>query len=581
LKEEHLLRHWLGKDRDGLLYRLMKMPARFSLVHGDLHPRNVLADEANVWLIDFGQTGVAPSLFDFAKLEVYLRLWCLPLAGESESVSEAAVELETRLLDHITGAERGLDSVPATARDLGAAAGDLLKVIRCILEIRRHALVYSLGSPDRCDYLAVLYLTVISTLRYAGKERLPANYRWIVGLAWVLEEALSGIMGVPPFPRRRAAQDPKQFLAREWLAAPGAPGRVRYFLEREDGRKALAALSATRGVLQNPSHHLDVLDHSLLVLAYLEALLADQPGYPLRAFLDPGQLDRQVEQDLRGQGLVFPAVPRPSPSGSPRLDGEAAAAWQNEVQSHLIQLLDPDSRVLLKWVALFHDVGKPATRSMDAGIDGARGKIQFLGHEVFGRRLVSDHLRLLFPDDRVRQRAEVLIDKHHLHHALATQYLKDATQIDMFREAVARGGPPPAGLRSLCRDWNEHHNPHAGEFPLLLLHGFADILACRGPEADSPLPRVAELDLLLLALYFRHRKTKDAHEIEERSKQLVKGLGSVIGVKEGPALGAVVKAVTGWCLEELGRRANLGLNGPTREDVIEKAREILQQMEQR
>lgn len=110
VRGEHLKDHLLGRG-DGLLHRLGEVPAKFSLIHGDLNPRNALGSGDDFWLIDFEHTGPGPALADFAHLEANLRLWCLPLRTGGEDVEGAAEAFEAILLDHALGVEGGLEGV--------------------------------------------------------------------------------------------------------------------------------------------------------------------------------------------------------------------------------------------------------------------------------------------------------------------------------------------------------------------------------------------------------------------------------------------------------------------------------------
>ncbi|HVY68692.1 MAG TPA: phosphotransferase, partial [Verrucomicrobiae bacterium] len=199
-KEAHLHHHLLGRKRDGLIHRLLELEVQFSVIHGDLHPRNVLADPNDVWFLDFGETTVAPTLFDFAKLEIYARLWCLELKPEAHNFGDNVMQLERLLIDNFTDTEATLEPIRRIASHLGASSEDLLRLCRVITSIRRHAVRFSNGAPDRRDYLAVLYLTALNTLRYAGTDTAsPDNFRLVTALCWQVEDILSRMTGMEPF----------------------------------------------------------------------------------------------------------------------------------------------------------------------------------------------------------------------------------------------------------------------------------------------------------------------------------------------------------------------------------------------
>jgi poly(A) polymerase len=127
----------------------------------------------------------------------------------------------------------------------------------------------------------------------------------------------------------------------------------------------LPELAGLRGVDQNPNHHLDVHGHTMQVLA--EWL--------------------RVEDEL------------------PRFVGDAAA----DVAMLLAEPLadDLDRSGAMRFAALFHDLGKPATR------DQSRGYITFIGHDRVGAEIVASLCRRLRTSRRL---AAFLanITRHHL-----------------------------------------------------------------------------------------------------------------------------------------------------------------------
>jgi hypothetical protein len=294
------------------------------------------------------------------------------------------------------------------------------------------------------------------------------------------------------------------------LAGRARRAGTQYLIESAVDARALEPLAATRGVIQNDSHHLDVFDHTLLMLAYLERLLDD----PIGGLADPAALDELVAADLRRQGLHFPSIARPVPAGSrPNLAG---LEYQLDSLRELLSgTLDAETRDVLKWAALFHDVGKPATRCLNqtGKKDERKLAIQFLGHEVYGQQMVADHLQVLFPESQdLLARINYLILEHHDHHNLISRYARsakdlpaDAEQKDRNLEALRRFGPDAELAREerkfLNKFFDPRKAPHLSHFPQLLLHGFADVSACRGPATTICVTTVAEIDLRLLAIW--------------------------------------------------------------------------------
>jgi tRNA nucleotidyltransferase/poly(A) polymerase len=108
-------------------------------------------------------------------------------------------------------------------------------------------------------------------------------------------------------------------------------------------RVLLPELEALRGVEQNPYHHLDVYGHTLEVLARLVEVEGD-----LESFVGP---DATEVSELLADPLA-----------DELLRGGA-----------------------LRFAALVHDLGKPATRAVGEG-----GRVLFVGHDRAGARLVRE-----------------------------------------------------------------------------------------------------------------------------------------------------------------------------------------------
>lgn len=117
-----------------------------------------------------------------------------------------------------------------------------------------------------------------------------------------------------------------------------------------------SALEACRDVLQNGYHHLDVYDHTLAVVAGVEAMIADG----------------------------FARFPK----------------WQSE----LLEGIDPE---LLRLAAYCHDLGKPATQSFTRD-----GRIRFLGHEEVSAQRTTEIAYQLKMGTQERSELVTLVAQH-------------------------------------------------------------------------------------------------------------------------------------------------------------------------
>ena len=127
----------------------------------------------------------------------------------------------------------------------------------------------------------------------------------------------------------------------------------------------LPELTAMRGVEQSPYHHLDVYEHTRLVLDSTIELSRDpERWFGPHAAAVTRFLDEPLANELtRGQALRFGA--------------------------------------------LLHDVAKPRTRRVTA-----EGRITFIGHDVVGAEVATDILTRLRVSDRLREHVAALTRNH-------------------------------------------------------------------------------------------------------------------------------------------------------------------------
>jgi putative nucleotidyltransferase with HDIG domain len=140
----------------------------------------------------------------------------------------------------------------------------------------------------------------------------------------------------------------RQYAELRLLLAGADPLAGLGFLDRVGAMAAvLPEVAALRGVSQSANHHLDAYDHTLEVLRRMQ----------------------EVERDL------------------PRYCGEQAIAVAGRLAEPLANELSRGDA--LRWAALLHDVGKPATRTE------RDGWVSFIGHDAVGAGMVADLCRRL------------------------------------------------------------------------------------------------------------------------------------------------------------------------------------------
>jgi poly(A) polymerase len=144
----------------------------------------------------------------------------------------------------------------------------------------------------------------------------------------------------------------------------------------------LPELSAMKGVEQSAPHVHDVWEHTLSVLQNLEGILsALTPNY-----------NAEKTNDLF-TGLLTLRIGR----------------YRDQFAKHFNQTLNTDRsmRALLFFAALYHDVSKPATKSIDE-----TGRIRFFGHDESGAKVAVERARALNLSNDEIERLRIIIENH-------------------------------------------------------------------------------------------------------------------------------------------------------------------------
>ena len=193
----------------------------------------------------------------------------------------------------------------------------------------------------------------------------------------------------------------------------------------------LPELSALKGVEQSPPHIYDVWEHTLRVLGYLEDILsALEPGY-----------SADDTNDLF-TGLLTLRIGR----------------FRDQFATHFRDLLNTDRsvRAVLFFTALYHDVEKPATKTIESG------RIRFFDHDILGAETASRRAAAFNLSNHEIERIERIVRNHMRFHFFTSRLQEDGQEPS--RKAIYR----------FFRD--------AGEAGVdLVLLGLADLRGTHGP----------------------------------------------------------------------------------------------------
>ena len=147
----------------------------------------------------------------------------------------------------------------------------------------------------------------------------------------------------------------------------------------------LPELAALKAVDQSAPHVYEVWTHTLAVLRHLEAILdVLAPEYDV----DTGKGNADLFN-----GLLVLRLGR----------------YRRQLGEHLDTALNTDrsARALLFFAALYHDVSKPSTRTVEEG-----GRIRFLGHEEQGTRIAAQRGVTLHLSNDELERLKSIIRNH-------------------------------------------------------------------------------------------------------------------------------------------------------------------------
>lgn len=256
------------------------------------------------------------------------------------------------------------------------------------------------------------------------------------------------------------------------VALPADPSRVVEALER-------AASAAERGELLGP------------VLLVRRDDLADMSPEDVRPWLDRVMLAPHADVGLDAlltTGVLDALLPEVQ-----ALVGFGDGEWRHkDVWKHTKQVVvQAESRLEIRWSALFHDIGKVRTRTI-----APNGEVHFFGHAEVGARMFDKLERrqgLFSKEGNLRKEIRFLV----LHHLRASQY--DGKWTDSAVRRFAREmGPYLEDLLCLSRADITTKRPEKKRRGISMINQLAERIGELAAEDAkvAPLPKGVGADLM-------------------------------------------------------------------------------------
>jgi poly(A) polymerase len=253
----------------------------------------------------------------------------------------------------------------------------------------------------------------------------------------------------------------------------------------------LPELPAIKGVEQSEPHTHDVWMHTVAVLQYLESTLS-------ALAVDYSADDTN---DLF-TGLLTLRIGR----------------YREQLAGHFAKALNPERslRALLFFAALYHDVQKPETKTLDE-----TGRIRFFDHDVQGAQVAVSRLEALHLSNDEADRVKTIIANHMRFHFFTSRM--EAEKKEPSRKAIYR----------FFRD--------AGEAGVdLILLGLADLRGtCAHTLTQSNWAAALDVARILLENYFEKSQETIAPPRLLNGYELMRAMD----LESGPAIGQLLEAI--------------------------------------
>lgn len=304
------------------------------------------------------------------------------------------------------------------------------------------------------------------------------------------------------------------------LGGPKASASIRALEMLGVLQHLMPELLKMKGVTQSNPHIHEVWVHTLAVVDQLEDLLTSS----LRLDFDPEKTSDMF------MGLISLKIGR----------------YREQIAKHFANQLNPSRshRSLLMFSALYHDVCKPDTKTIDEN-----GRIRFFDHDIKGAEVTADRARAFNLSNDEVERLHTIV-RHHM-------------RFHFFADRLEREGQPPS-RKAVYRFFRDSG---AAGVDLILL-ALADLRGTKGNELTQ-VTWTAYLDIarILLENYWEHPEEVvnpprliDGNELmKELNLQPGKVVGTLLeSIRENQAAGKIVdkEQALAFAREELAKGVN-------------------------